>query len=206
MLGFPRTRETRDVFEAYRARLDRPGAGGARVVKDKTKGGIRRVELRQDGVATAPTRIVVWIRPFDDIDFVLEGRVLEDHVDSYRRLFETCFKSFSRIERKQALPGMGGGSALSEGEREIEALPAGWRHVRTDHYLILSNDFRGSPWRYSREKPNGRPSHRTSLNIHRGSRSGSLQSTMVNRPRGAKARESASMTRSCSARKARKRR
>ncbi len=114
---------------------------------------------------TAPRRIVTWVYHFDDFDFAVQFKILDEHFSDYAASFRGCLKSFKRIPRTKALPGAIGGQApggeQTEGEqaelspeekrrareqqierrfrKEIDDLQDGWKHRRTGGYLVLYN-------------------------------------------------------------------
>ena len=121
-------------------------------------------EIKVDKMVDAPFRMFTWVYHFDDIDFAVQFKVLEDHVRTHEQGFKACLRSFRRIDRKRALPGSpttGTDKVIEHVDetkltpeerarrrqekvelqfrREIDALPKGWDHFRSDHYLVLSN-------------------------------------------------------------------
>lgn len=121
-------------------------------------------EIKIDKMVAAPFRMFTWVYHFDDIDFAVQFKVLEDHVRTHEQGFKACLRSFRRVERKRALPGSattGTDKVIEEVDeakltpeerakrrqervehqfrREIDALPKGWYHFTSDHYLVLSN-------------------------------------------------------------------
>ncbi len=85
----------------------------------------------------------LFIRQEDGV-FVVTGTALKDRFDKDSRDFSKAGKSFKRIE-KEALEEAEGGdrSQMDEQERflqeQIDKLPRGWDHLRTDRYLFLFN-------------------------------------------------------------------
>jgi hypothetical protein len=125
---------------------------------------VTKYEIKVDKLVDAPFRILTWVYHFDDIDFAVQFKVYEDFFRSYKKTFLTCVRSFRRIDRKRALPGSTttGEKKIFEDEdekdltpeeraqrrkdrveqqyqREIDNLPKSWYHLRTDHFLVLSN-------------------------------------------------------------------
>jgi hypothetical protein len=121
-------------------------------------------EIKVDKMVDAPIRIFTWVYHFDDIDFAVQFKVLEDYVKSHEQGFKSCLRSFRRVDRTRALPGAattGTDKVIEDVDeskltpeqratrrkeeverkyrREIDALPKGWYHFSTDHYLVLSN-------------------------------------------------------------------
>lgn len=121
-------------------------------------------EIKVDKMVDAPIRMFTWVYHFEDIDFAVQFKVLEDHVRTHEQAFKACLRSFRRIDRKRALPGTattGTDKVIEEVDedkltpeerarhrqekveqqyrREIDALPKGWFHLETDHYLVMSN-------------------------------------------------------------------
>ncbi len=121
-------------------------------------------EIKVDKLVDAPIRIFTWVYHFDDIDFAVQFKVLEDYVRSHEQGFKACLRSFRRVDRTRALPGSSttGTDKVVEDvdeskltpeqratrrqervaqqyRREVDALPKGWSHFSTDHYLVLSN-------------------------------------------------------------------
>jgi len=107
----------------------------------------------------APRRVVAWVYHFDDFDFAVQFKVLDEHYDEYAASFRTCMKSFKRVERKNAVPST---VAESSGDstadltpeerararkkeidracqREIDSLADGWKNRRSKHFLVLYN-------------------------------------------------------------------
>ncbi|MHC4972392.1 MAG: hypothetical protein ACYTG3_08665 [Planctomycetota bacterium] len=113
----------------------------------------------------APRRVVTWVYHFDDFDFAVQFKILDEHYSDYAASFRGCLKSFKRIPRTKALPGAVAEKATdaetTEGEKaelspeekkrarekaierrfqkEIDDLQDGWKHRRTPGYLVLSN-------------------------------------------------------------------
>jgi hypothetical protein len=113
----------------------------------------------------APRRIVAWVYHFDDFDFAVQFKILDEHYSDYAASFRGCLKSFKRIPRTKALPGAaeakpadgaeaGGEKAeLSPEEKkrarekeierrfqqETDELQEGWKHRRTPGFLVLYN-------------------------------------------------------------------
>jgi hypothetical protein len=140
------------------------------VEKDTTVGGVK-VTQYEIGIAKehrgdeAPRRVVTWVYHFDDFDFAVQFKILDEHYSDYAASFRGCLRSFKRIPRTKALPGANveeaGGGADTEGEQaglspeeqkrarqqaierrfqqEIDDLPEGWKHRRTRGYLVLFN-------------------------------------------------------------------
>ena len=122
-------------------------------------------EIKVEKMVAAPFRMVTWVFHADDVDFAVQFKILEDYYRSYKGTIRTCLKSFRRIPRKRALPG----TSVTTGKktitvekpddeltpeelkkrrldkveqafrREIDALPKGWYHKRSEHFLVLSN-------------------------------------------------------------------
>jgi len=160
----------RDPYKDYKDFLARESGfvgGGWYIAEEKTgevEGAkVTMYDVRVDKQVDAPLRIVAWVFHFDDIDFAVQFKILEDHYDAYRATFQGCLKSFRRIERTQALPGAARtGQSVVEVEderdltreerrrrrqeaaqraiqREIETLPKGWYRIETKHYVVLAN-------------------------------------------------------------------
>ncbi len=121
-------------------------------------------EIKVDKMVDAPFRMFTWVYHFDDIDFAVQFKVLEDHVRTCEQGFKASLRSFRRVERMRALPGSattGTDKVIDDVDetkltpeerarrrqeqveqkyrREIDALPKGWYHFTTDHFLVLSN-------------------------------------------------------------------
>lgn len=130
--------------------------GGVKV----TKWVISTKVKKSTGYGHAPRRVVAWVYHFDDIDFAVQFKILDEHYDGYAASFRGCLKSFKRIKRTAALPGTresGKGetdvSAMTPAERErhlkdaterglrtqIDALQGNWKHRRTKNFLVLYN-------------------------------------------------------------------
>ncbi|MHC4550660.1 MAG: hypothetical protein ACYTEZ_18010 [Planctomycetota bacterium] len=124
---------------------------------------VTQYEIKMEKLVNAPRRVVAWVYHFDDIDFAIQFKILEDHYKGYKGGFKTCLKSFKRAERTKALPGSATtGKKIVESEdieklsaeerkktlkdrvkqkyqREIDALPKGWKDKGSAHYLVLYN-------------------------------------------------------------------
>jgi hypothetical protein len=121
-------------------------------------------EIKVDKMVDSPIRIFTWVYHFDDIDFAIQFKILEDHVRTHEQGFKACLKSFRRVDRTRALPGTattGGDKVIEDVDeskltteerarhrkekveqqyrREIDGLPKGWYHFSSDHYLVLAN-------------------------------------------------------------------
>jgi len=124
---------------------------------------VTQYEITMEKLVRTPRRVIAWVYHFDDIDFAIQFKILEDHYKSYKRGFRACLKSFKRAERTKALPGSATtGKKIVEDEdldklspeerqraledrvkrkyqREIDALPKGWKNRESEHYLMLYN-------------------------------------------------------------------
>jgi hypothetical protein len=139
--------------------------------KEATVGGVKvtqyeisvaKDQKRRD--KEAPRRIVTWVYHFDDFDFAIQFKILDEHYSDYAASFRGCLKSFKRIPRTKALPGAVVAKAAKEAgegekvelspeekkrarkkalarrfQREIDELQDGWRHRRKPGYLVLYN-------------------------------------------------------------------
>ncbi|MHC4930902.1 MAG: hypothetical protein ACYTGV_01750 [Planctomycetota bacterium] len=138
------------------AKEEEAKVGGAKV----TKYVIAAAEKKKH----APRLVVTWVYHFDDIDFAVQFKILEEFYDDYAASFRGCLKSFRRIERKKAIPGSSSAGAVNtelpvdldklspeerklalkdaverKFQREIEALPDGWKHRKSKHFITLYN-------------------------------------------------------------------
>ena len=124
---------------------------------------VTQYEIKIEKGAAAPFRIVTWVYHFDDVDFAVQCKVLEDHYKKYKPKFRVALKSFKRIEREKALPGSTTtGKQIIEVEdedkltpeereklrsdrfeqtlrKELDGLPKGWYLKRSKHYVALAN-------------------------------------------------------------------
>ncbi len=124
---------------------------------------VTQYEIAMEKMVNTKRAVIAWVYHFDDIDFAIQFKILDDHFKSYKRGFYACLKSFKRAERKKALPGSAttGRSIVEEEDldklspeerkralqdrvkqkyqREIDALPKGWKHRESEHYLCLYN-------------------------------------------------------------------
>jgi len=127
---------------------------------------VTKYEIKVEKMVSAPYRIVAWVYHYDDIDFAVQCKVLEDYWNKYDNAFEACLKSFRRIERTGAGP-----SAVTTGDkiivdddweklspterakkrkelfdktlaRETGALPDGWFVIQSDKHVVMSNGSR----------------------------------------------------------------
>jgi hypothetical protein len=120
-------------------------------------------EIKVEKLVDSPLRILAWQYAANDVDFVVQIRILEDYYEDYQRTFDAVLKSFRRIPRTQAMPsGAAEGKKITLGSdeanltpeqraerrkkevedtlaKEIAALPAGWTNVRSEHYVALSH-------------------------------------------------------------------
>ncbi|MEE8105750.1 MAG: hypothetical protein V3T86_09475 [Planctomycetota bacterium] len=116
--------------------------------------------------ARASKRILTWVYHFDDIDFAVQFRILDDYYKNYLKGFKGCLKSFRRIKRKRALPGAETtgrkikdkddetGMTTEEKKqsrqeemegriaREKDVLGKGWYMARSKNYVAFSNTTR----------------------------------------------------------------
>jgi hypothetical protein len=124
---------------------------------------VTQYEIAMEKLVNTKRAVIAWVYHYDDIDFAIQFKILDDHFKSYKRGFYACLKSFKRAERTKALPGSATtGKNIVEGEdldklspeerkralqdrvkrkyqREIDALPKGWKHRESEHYLMLYN-------------------------------------------------------------------
>ncbi|MHC4955224.1 MAG: hypothetical protein ACYTGZ_15325 [Planctomycetota bacterium] len=134
--------------------------------EEKTKIGeveVTQYEIKVEKTAETPFRIVTWVYHFEDVDFAVQCKVLEDYYKKYRVKYKATLKSFKRIPRKKAMPGAATtGKKITEFEdedkmtaeeraarrkekfettlrKEIDALPKGWYSKESEHYVVLSN-------------------------------------------------------------------
>jgi hypothetical protein len=138
--------------------------------KETTVGGVKVTQYeitvaKERRGDEAPRRIVAWVYHFDDFDFAVQFKILDEHYSDYAASFRGCLKSFKRIPRTKALPGAAvakatdGGKAGGEKaelspeekkrarEKEIERRfqqetddqQDGWKHRRTPGFLVLYN-------------------------------------------------------------------
>jgi hypothetical protein len=120
-------------------------------------------EIKVEKNARSPFRIVTWVYHFEDVDFAVQCKVLEDHYDKYKGTFKSTLKSLRRVVRDKAMPGAATtGKKIIEADdeegmtpeekqksreeqfeqllrKELEGLPKGWYQVRTEHYVALAN-------------------------------------------------------------------
>lgn len=120
-------------------------------------------EILVEKLVDSPLRILAWQYTANDVDFVVQIRILEDYYEDYKRTFDGVLKSFRRIPRTQAMPtGAAEGKKITLGQdesnltpeqraerrkkaveetltKEIAALPAGWTSLRSEHYVALSH-------------------------------------------------------------------
>ncbi|MGH7162234.1 MAG: hypothetical protein ACREID_02020 [Planctomycetota bacterium] len=157
----------KDFVQRNRGFLTWEGGGYYFSKEEETEiGGVKvtQYEIKVEKMVSTPRRVVAWVWHFDDIDFAVQCKVLEDYWDSYDKSFEACLKSFGRIDRTAALPRAAttGGDRIVEEEdirklppeerkkalseraerkflREDDALPKGWSSRRSEHYYVLSN-------------------------------------------------------------------
>ncbi|MCZ6572481.1 MAG: hypothetical protein O7C98_04830 [Planctomycetota bacterium] len=125
---------------------------------------VTQYEIKVEKNTETPFRMVVWVYHFDDIDFAIQFKILEDYYESYKAMTRVCLKSFKRIKQKKALPG-----AVTTGidkiheevdeskltpeqlrkhrqdlfdrtlRKELNALPKGWYQVKSKHYVGIAN-------------------------------------------------------------------
>jgi hypothetical protein len=127
---------------------------------------VTKYEIKVEKMVSSPYRIVAWVYHFDDIDFAVQCKVLEDYYKKYRNAYASCLKSFRRVDRKRALPGTATtGNKIVDVEdetkltpeekekrrrekfestlkRETEALPKDWFVLRSASYVVMSNGGR----------------------------------------------------------------
>jgi len=133
--------------------------------KETTVGGVKVTQYeisvaKAERKDEAPRRVVTWVYHYDDFDFAVQFKILDEHYSDYAASFRGCLKSFKRIPRTKALPGAAVAKA-TEGEKaelspeekkrarkkEIELrfqqatddLQDGWKHRRTPGLLVLYN-------------------------------------------------------------------
>jgi len=86
---------------------------------------------------------VGWVLPQDDGVFAIVGRAGVDDIRDASRDFGRAARSFKRIEKIDLEAREAELAQLSEQERflreQIDKLPPGWDHLRTDRYLFLYN-------------------------------------------------------------------
>lgn len=79
----------------------------------------------------------------DDGVFVITGAALKDKFKNDVKDFSKAAKSFKRIDKEELSDENGDRSQMSEQElflqRQIDKLPRGWDHMRTERYLFLFN-------------------------------------------------------------------
>jgi hypothetical protein len=178
VIGFPHTRKADAVKIQYRDYED--FVRRQEDFLDWSEGGYDlsgKKDIKIDGVTVttydikakegardrAPRRVVAWVYHFDDADFAVQFKILDEHYDRYAATFRACLKSFRRIKRTRAIPGTGTGEpaapdakelerlspedrerALKDAterrfRKEIDALQEGWKHQRSKHFLVLTN-------------------------------------------------------------------
>ncbi|MEM8882620.1 MAG: hypothetical protein AAGD14_00955 [Planctomycetota bacterium] len=142
------------------------GGGYHFSVEEETEIGGHKVtmyEIKVEKLTSSPFRIVTWVHHFDDVDFAVQCKILEDHYKSFRKTFRGTLRSLDRIDRKKALPtGATTGDQIVIGEdeskmtpeerrkarkdrfnrtlrKEVDALPKGWYEQRSKHYVALAN-------------------------------------------------------------------
>lgn len=130
------------------------------VIKGKK---VTQYEIAVEKMVSSPYRIVCWVYHFDDIDFAVQFKILDDYYKKHRAAFKNCLKSFSRIERKRALrsrtttgdsiierlnedkmtPEEKAKSRQDSFERtlrkEQDNLPKDWYVLRSKHYVVMAN-------------------------------------------------------------------
>ena len=138
--------------------------------KETTVGGVKVTQYeisvaKAERKDEAPRRVVTWVYHFDDFDFAVQFKILDEHYSDYAASFRGCLMSFKRIPRTKALPGAAVAKATegekTEGEKaeltpeekrrartkalerrfqkEIDDLQDGWKHRRTPEFLVLFN-------------------------------------------------------------------
>ena len=124
---------------------------------------VTQYEIAMEKMVNTKRRVIAWVYHYDDIDFAIQFKILDDHYKGSKRGFAGCLKSFKRAERTKALPGSATtGKKIVEDEdldklspeerkraledqvkrkyqREIDALPKGWKTREFEHYLMLYN-------------------------------------------------------------------
>jgi len=124
---------------------------------------VTQYEIAMEKMVNTKRRVIAWVYHYDDIDFAIQFKILDDHYKGFKRGFAGCLKSFKRAERTKALPGSATtGKKIVEDEdldklspeerkraledqvkrkyqREIDALPKGWKTREFEHYLMLYN-------------------------------------------------------------------
>ncbi|NJN14127.1 MAG: hypothetical protein HC813_00180 [Planctomycetes bacterium] len=124
---------------------------------------VTQYEIKMEQMVNTPRRVVAWVYHFEDIDFAIQFKIIEDYFPEFESGFEGCMKTLKRVKRTKALPGASRtGSkiveeididrlppeerkkALKEAverkfKREEEALPKDWKIKRTKNYLVLYN-------------------------------------------------------------------
>ena len=136
--------------------------------EEDTVGGVSvtKYEIKVEKMVSSPYRIVTWVYHFDDADFAVQCKVLEDYWKKYDSAFLACLKSLKRIEREGSGPGAvttGNKIIFDEDEddltpeekakrrqeifektleRETGALPKEWFVIRSDHHVVMSNGSR----------------------------------------------------------------
>jgi len=126
---------------------------------------VTQYEILVDKMVASPYRVTTWVYHFEDADFAVQFRILDDYHDKHRAAFYNCLKSFRRIDREGPLPGTGArtGDSISVEEdddedltpeerkkrrkarfekmleREVAALPDGWYVMKSDNFVCLAN-------------------------------------------------------------------
>jgi len=124
---------------------------------------VTQYEIAMEKMVNTKRRVIAWVYHYDDIDFAIQFKILDDHYKGFKRGFAACLKSFKRAERTKALPGSATtGKKIVEDEdldklspeerkraledrvkrkyqREIDALPKDWKTRESEHYLMLYN-------------------------------------------------------------------
>ncbi|MHC4973548.1 MAG: hypothetical protein ACYTG3_14575 [Planctomycetota bacterium] len=156
----------KDFIKRNRGFLSWEGGGYYFSKEEETEiGGVKvtQYEIAMEKLVNTKRAVIAWVFHFDDIDFAIQFKILDDHFKGYKRGFYACLKSFKRAERTKALPGSATtGRKIVEEEdldklspeerkralqdqvkrkyqREIDALPKGWKSRESEHYLMLYN-------------------------------------------------------------------
>ncbi len=119
-------------------------------------------EVKVEKSVNAPKRLIAWMFHFPTVEFAIQFRVLEDHVDDYRSTFEACFRSIAVTGPAKALAVTTGKAIEDEGKSEddmtpeerrrhraeevnrllrseIAALEKPWYSMESEHYVALTN-------------------------------------------------------------------
>ena len=114
-------------------------------------------EVKVEKNVSAPKRMITWMYHFPQVEFAIQFRILEDHVDSYRQTIDTCLRSIKVTGPAKALRTTTGGSITDQDTKpEREMTPDELRLHRVEKVnALLRQEMAGleDPW-YSMESDN----------------------------------------------------